>query len=117
MLGLCCLEFDVELSSRRIRALDLPITRRMLRIGLTGSAGSSLLTLDASSVLMAPDGSRTIVWMIKRMIKAHPIENRMACRSPVVLCSGLDEVVVYGRRCGSGRRGAGRSSPRGGLLS
>jgi hypothetical protein len=24
------------------------------------------------------DGSRRIVWMIKRMIKAHPTENRMA---------------------------------------
>jgi hypothetical protein len=39
--------------------------------------GSSLLTLDASSVLMAPDGYRRIVWMIKWMIKAHPTENRM----------------------------------------
>jgi hypothetical protein len=31
--------------------------------------GSGLLTLDASSVQTAPDGSRRIVWMIKRMIK------------------------------------------------
>jgi hypothetical protein len=40
--------------------------------------GSSLLTLDGPSVQTAPDGYRTIVWMIKWMIKAHPTENRMA---------------------------------------
>jgi len=34
--------------------------------------------LMGSSVQMAPDGYRTIVWMIKWMIKAHPTENRMA---------------------------------------
>ena len=33
--------------------------------------GSSLLTLDVSSVQTAIDGSRRIVWMIKRMIKRH----------------------------------------------
>jgi hypothetical protein len=33
--------------------------------------------LDASSVQMAPDGSRRIVWMIIGMIKAHPTQNRM----------------------------------------
>jgi hypothetical protein len=27
---------------------------------------------------MAPDGSRRIVWMINGMIKAHPMNNRMA---------------------------------------
>jgi hypothetical protein len=31
--------------------------------------GSGLLTLDASSVQTAPEGSSRIVWMIKRMIK------------------------------------------------
>jgi hypothetical protein len=43
--------------------------------------GSSLLTLGASSVQMAPDGSRRIVWMIIGMIKAHPTEHRMPRRS------------------------------------
>jgi hypothetical protein len=38
---------------------------------------SSLLTLDAWSVQTAPDGCRRIVWMINRMIKAHPTDNRM----------------------------------------
>src|SRR5829696_2817334 len=33
---------------------------------------SGLLTLDGSSVQTDPDGSRRIVWMIKRMIKRHP---------------------------------------------
>ena len=50
-----------------------------LRDGCSASAwtapdGSSLLTLDASSVQMAPDGSRRIIWMIKRMIKGHPTD-------------------------------------------
>jgi hypothetical protein len=40
------------------------------------SDGSSLLTLDASSIQTAPDGYRTIVWMIKWMIKAHPTQDR-----------------------------------------
>src|SRR5215204_5915119 len=40
--------------------------------------GSSLLTLDASSVQTAADGYRRIVWMIKWMIKAHPTQNRTA---------------------------------------
>src|SRR5215204_7574961 len=57
-----------------------PTTFR-LRVGCFASAwsapdGSSLLTLDASSVQMAPDGSRRIVWMIKRMINGHPTEHR-----------------------------------------
>jgi hypothetical protein len=42
--------------------------------------GSGLLTLAASSVQMALDGSRRIVWMVIGMIKAHPTGNRMACR-------------------------------------
>jgi hypothetical protein len=62
-----------------------PTTFR-LRVGFSASDqtapdGSSLLTLDASSVLMAPDGYRRIVWMIKWMIKAHPTENRMPRRA------------------------------------
>jgi hypothetical protein len=44
----------------------------------TDPDGSSLLTLDGSSIQTARDGSRRIVWMIKRMIKCHPILNRMA---------------------------------------
>jgi len=40
--------------------------------------GSGLLTLEASSVQTDPDGSRRIVWMIKRMIRPcadgqHPV--------------------------------------------
>jgi hypothetical protein len=59
-----------------------PTTFR-LRVGCSASTwmaseGSSLLTLDALSVQTAPDGSRRIVWMIKRMIKGHPTKNRMA---------------------------------------
>jgi hypothetical protein len=30
--------------------------------------------------LVDPDGSRRIVWMIKRMIKGHPTQNRMVRR-------------------------------------
>jgi single-stranded DNA-binding protein len=37
----------------------------------TAPDGSSLLTLDALSVLTASDGSRPIVWRIFGMIKAH----------------------------------------------
>jgi hypothetical protein len=39
--------------------------------------GSSLLTLDASSVHAVPDGYRRIVWMVIGMIKAHPTQHRM----------------------------------------
>jgi hypothetical protein len=75
----------------------------------TAPDGSGLLKLEASSVQTALDGSRRIVWMIKRMIEAHPIETRMACRWPWSCALGFDEVVVRGHRCGSGRRGARRS--------
>jgi Cation transporter/ATPase, N-terminus len=47
----------------------------------TAPDGSSLLTLDGQSVQTAPVGSRTIVWMIIGMIKAHPTKNRMARRA------------------------------------
>jgi hypothetical protein len=52
-----------------------------LRVGCSASIwtapdGSSLLTLDASSVQTAPDGSIRIVWMIIGMIKAHPTKHR-----------------------------------------
>jgi nitroreductase len=40
--------------------------------------GSGLLTLDDSSVWTDPVGPRRIVWMIKRMIKRHPMQHRMA---------------------------------------
>jgi hypothetical protein len=42
----------------------------MLGVDLVATDGSWLLTLDALSVQTAPDGSRRIVWVIKRMIKA-----------------------------------------------
>ena len=42
--------------------------------------GSSLLTLDGTSVQAAPDGPGRIVWMIIGMIK-DPIRNRMARRA------------------------------------
>ena len=41
---------------------------------------SGLLRLDASSIQTDPDGSRRIVWMIKRMIKGHPTQNRIVRR-------------------------------------
>jgi hypothetical protein len=61
-------------------------TMSELRDGCSASiwmapVGSGLLTLGASSVQRAPDGSRPIVWMIKWMIKGHPTENRMARRA------------------------------------
>jgi hypothetical protein len=54
-------------------AAAAPSTFR-LRAGCSASTWmapdrSGLLTLDAPSVQTAPDGSRRIVWMIKRMIK------------------------------------------------
>ena len=47
-----------------------------LRVGCsqpawTAADGSSRLTLDASSVLMALEGSRRMDWMINEMIKVH----------------------------------------------
>jgi hypothetical protein len=44
---------------------------------------------------VGPDGYRRIVWMIKRMIKAHPTENRMARQAaldPQPHLFGLDPV-------------------------
>jgi hypothetical protein len=72
----CCLERKVEFR---------PATFR-LRDGCSASTwtaldGSRLLTLDASSVQTALEGSRRIVWMIIGMIKAHPTESRMAGRA------------------------------------
>ena len=63
--------------SIRSRAAIQPTTFR-LRDGCSASIwtapdGSSLLTLDASSVQTAPDGSRRIVWMIRE----HPMNSRM----------------------------------------
>jgi hypothetical protein len=59
-------------AKRRSEADTYPTFR--LRVGCSASIwtapdGSSLLTLDASSVQTALDGYRRIVWMIKRMIK------------------------------------------------
>jgi hypothetical protein len=42
------------------------------------SATAQPMAMDASSVQMASDGSRRIVWMIMGLIKGHPTENRMA---------------------------------------
>jgi hypothetical protein len=55
-----------------IRTLDLPITRRMLGVGLDGSR-----RIEPAHVgwLVGPDGYRRIVWMIKRMIKGCPTES------------------------------------------
>jgi hypothetical protein len=47
------------------------IRRRMLYVDLVGSR--RVWPAHVGS-LIGPDGSRRIVWMIKRMIKAHPIE-------------------------------------------
>jgi hypothetical protein len=49
----------------------------MFGVGLIGSVGSRQLRSDVLSIQTAPDGSRRIVWMIKRMIKAHPSQDRM----------------------------------------
>jgi hypothetical protein len=73
-------------SSRRASLpLNRPATFR-LRVGILASIwsvpdGSRLLKLGASSVQMAPDGSRRTDWMIKRMIKGHPTNSRMARRA------------------------------------
>jgi hypothetical protein len=41
----------------------------MLGVDLDGSRRSGLLRLGASSIQADRDGSRRIIWMIKRMIK------------------------------------------------
>jgi hypothetical protein len=46
-------------------------------VDLNGNGGISPAHVDASSVQTAPDGCRRIVWMIIRIIKAHP-QSRMA---------------------------------------
>jgi hypothetical protein len=48
--------------NRQIRSL-------VLCVDLVGPDGFGLLRLGASSIWSDPDGSRWIVWMIKRMIK------------------------------------------------
>src|SRR5687767_4646733 len=52
----------------------------MLGVGLDGTRRSGPLTLEASSVQTAPDGSRLIVWMINGMIKGHPNDTGRAFR-------------------------------------
>jgi hypothetical protein len=67
-------------ASRNVQ-VELPTARSVAwRSASTWSAsdGSGLLTLGASSIQTGPEGSRWIVWMIKRMIKGHPTNNRMA---------------------------------------
>jgi hypothetical protein len=64
-----------------VREVETEPTTFRLRDGCSASIwtapdGSSLLTLGALSAQTAPDGYKRIVWMIKRMIKAHPTENR-----------------------------------------
>jgi hypothetical protein len=61
--------------------MTLPITRRILRVGLFGSRRIEPAHVGRPSVQTAPDGYRTIVWMIKWMIKAHPTEDRMATQA------------------------------------
>jgi hypothetical protein len=68
-----------------------PTTFR-LRDGCSASTwmapdGSSLLTLDASSVQTAPDGYRTIVWMIKQMIKG-PSDRKSDGKASLCLTPG-----------------------------
>src|SRR5215218_6948960 len=81
----------------------------------TAPDGSGLLTLDASSVQTAPDGSRPIVWMIIGIIKAHPTENRMARQAalgvrPEALNPRSAECsLVLGHDCGCLRPARGPS--------
>jgi hypothetical protein len=44
----------------------------VLSVDLVGYGRICLLRLNASSIQADPDGSRRIVWMIKRMIKPQP---------------------------------------------
>jgi hypothetical protein len=62
---------DLQVCARR-EGFEPPTARSVARCSASiwsAPDGSGLLTLDASSVQTAPDGSRRIVWMIKRMIK------------------------------------------------
>jgi len=52
--------------------------------------GSGLLTLDGSSVQTDPDGSRRIVWMIKRMIKQG--KQIMSARRVAVGASEVEKI-------------------------
>ena len=82
-VGTCntCSDLLVCGARGRIRTDDLPITRRSSASTWTDPDGSSVLTLDATSVQTAPDGYRWIHWIIIGMIKAHPTQNRMARRA------------------------------------
>jgi hypothetical protein len=53
--------------NRQIRSL-------VLSVDLVGSKRVCLLTLEASSIQRDRERSRQIVWMTRRMIKAHPTE-------------------------------------------
>jgi hypothetical protein len=64
----------------------------VLCVDLVGSRRIWLLTLDAPSVQTDPDGSRRIVWMIKRMIKQ---DNQFGQASPTRASEELS------RACGS----------------
>jgi hypothetical protein len=57
----------------------------VLYVGLVGPVGSGLLRLSASSIKTDPEGTRRIVWTIKRMIKGHPTKNRMPKASGIGL--------------------------------
>ena len=83
-----------------------------LRVGCSASTwtapdGSSLLTLDASSVQTAPDGSRRIVWMINGMIKAHPTENGCQGKLPDTGMDHGERRTVAGQPGRALRRQAG----------
>jgi hypothetical protein len=84
----------------------LPITSRMLGVDLDGSRRTSLLRLAGPSVQTAADGSRTIVWMIKRMINGHPTQDRMTARDQPVERRRHAYTAAAISACG--RRSAGR---------
>jgi hypothetical protein len=56
---------------------DVPITRRMLGVDLDGSRRIEPAHVACAVGPDGSNGSRPIVWMINRMIKAHPTKNRM----------------------------------------
>ena len=60
--------------------LNRLILSLVLCVDLVGSRPVCLLRLDASSIQTDPDGTRRIIWMIERMVKGHPTQNRIVRR-------------------------------------
>jgi hypothetical protein len=93
----------------------------MLGVGLDGTRPSGPLTLEASSVQTAPDGSRLIVWMINGMIKGHPNDTGRAFRlraaappgegAPAPADQPAGELSKVNQAPGLSRRGAMVSPP------